>query len=258
MKDNWKVWDDDKRYGELFYNRAVGNLSEMESSKAVAKHIAKLVCKDDTILDVGCGSGHYLVSLDKAINVPFLYHGVDSTEYYIEMGQKAFSGGDNKNSQRISCKFEVGDIFHLHIEDNYADITMCNNVLLHLPSIKKPLCELWRVTKKFLVLRTLIGSVSFRIKQVNNPEEYTPEGEPMNFHFFNIYSKNYIKTLIRDLPWVKTFRFIEDRDFNPENIELSNYKGDYKPHDLTTIVSGMQVNNYILQPWQFLIVEKGE
>lgn len=256
MKENWRVWDDDKKYGRLFYNRAVGQLSEMESSKTAARHVAKLVKENSIILDIGCGAGHYLVSLDKILKIPFSYHGIDATEYYIELAKEAFAQDINKNPLRISYKFEVGDIFNLDLADQYADLVMCNNVLLHLPSIEKPINELWRVTKKFLILRTLVGKTSFRIKQINLPEEYTEEGEPLNYHFFNIYSEEYILKLINRLDGVRSYRFLEDKDYNLSNIGDSNYKKGQEPRDLTVIVNGMQVNNYIIQPWHFLILEK--
>jgi hypothetical protein len=134
---------------------------------------------------------------------------------------------------------------------------MCNNVLLHLPSIEKPLSELWRVTKRQLLIRALIGKVSFRVKQINSPEKYSPEGEPVNFHYFNIYSEDYMRSLIEGLSGVKDYKLFEDKDFNEGNLgDTSNYVGNAAPHDLTTIINGMQVNNYIIQPWQFLLIEK--
>ena len=256
MNENWRVWDDDKKYGDLFYDRATGKLSEMESSQAVAKYMAGLAKENDIILDVGCGGGHYLVSLDKILKTPFSYHGIDPTKYYIELAKKAFSQDINSNSLRTFFKFEVGDIFNLNLEDNYADLVMCNNVLLHLPSIEKPVQELWRVSKKFLVIRALIGKSSFRIKQVNFPESYNKDGEPNNYHFFNIYSKDYLSMIIDGLAGVKNYKFVEDKDYNLCNIGASNYKNGKEPNDLTVIVNGMQVNNYIIQPWHFLIIER--
>ena len=255
-KEKWRVWDEDKRYGEVFYKRAVGKLPEMESSRATAKHVAKLVKDDYTILDVGCGAGHYLVSLDNMLRVPFSYYGIDSTAHYIQLAQKAFIRDVNKNPLRKSYTFEVGDIFNLNLTDNYADVVMCNNVLLHLPSIEKPIRELWRVARRFLVLRTLIGKTSFRIKQINPPEEYGKDGEPRNFHFLNIYSQEYILRLISNLGSIKKYRLIEDKDYNPNNIGNSNNEREKKPHNMTVVVNGMQVNNYIIQPWKFLIIEK--
>lgn len=255
-KDKWRVWDEDKQYGELFYRRAAGKMPEMESSRAAAKHVAKLAKDNYMILDVGCGASHYLVSLDNILRVPFSYHGIDATSYYIQLAQKAFMQDVNKNPLRKSCKFAVGDIFNLSLADDYADVVMCNNVLLHLPSIEKPIRELWRVTRKFLVVRTLIGKTSFRIKQIIPPEAYGRDGEPRNFHYFNIYSQEYILKLIDNLEGVKKYRLIDDKNYNAKNIGNSNYKGKQKPHNMTVIVNGMQVNNYIIQPWKFLIIEK--
>ena len=68
--------------------------------------------------------------------------------------------------------------------------------------------------------------------------------------------ERYIQELVDKLAGVKNYKFIDDKDYNLCNIGSSNYKQEYKPHDLTTIINGMQVNNYIVQPWQFLIVEK--
>ncbi len=256
VKERWKIWDNDKAYGKVFYKRAIGKLSEMESSRAAAKIVARIIKANDKILDVGCGSGHYLVSLDNNVNVPFSYHGIDPTAYYIKMAKKAFLEKFNHNPLRKECKFQVGDVFNLDLANNYADLVMCNNVLLHLPSIKKPIRELWRVTRKYLLIRTLIGKNSFRIKQVNQPEEYGADGEPHNFHFFNIYSTDYMVRLINELKGVKRWRLIDDKDYDPKNIGAANYKNAKKPHDLTIVVSGMQINNYIVQPWKFLIIEK--
>lgn len=171
-------------------------------------------------------------------------------------GIKSYEDIYNKNPFRESFDFEVGDIFDLFFDDYFADLVMCNNVLLHLPSLKKAISELWRVTKRFLIIRTLIGNASFRIKQIIPPEEYSEEGEPLNFHFFNIYSEKYVLGLIENLGSVKNYKIFEDKDYNPSNIGKINYKEGQSPHDLTEIVNGMQVNNYIIQPWQFLIIEK--
>lgn len=256
MSDSWRVWEKEEGYGDLFYNRAIGKLPEMESSKAVAKIVATLAKENDTVMDVGCGAGHYLVSCDASMKVPFSYIGVDATPYYIELAKKAFLEGRNTNPLRVSTRFEVADIFDLSSKANSADIVMCNNVFLHLPFILKALHELWGATRRYLILRALIGKVSFRIKQINPPEEYTEDGEPVNFHYFNIYSEEYIKRLVDGLQEVKEYRFIEDKDYDPERLRISNREDGKTPHDLTTIINGMQVNNYIIQPWQFLIIEK--
>lgn len=258
QKKNWKIWNKEKEYGNMFYDRAVKKLPEMESSKATAILVKKIIKKNDLILDVGCGSGHYLVSLDKTLRVPFRYYGIDPTKYYIDLAVKAIRTSPANNPRRLSTTFRVGDIFRIPIKNNFADIVICSNVLLHLPSIEKPLCELVRMAKKYIIVRTLIGNTSFRIKQVNQPEKYDKNGDPVNFHFFNIYSQAFIENILNKMHTIKRYSFLRDKNFNPRNIRKNHYTttGRIVPHDLTTVINGMQVNNYIIEPWHFLIIEK--
>ena len=63
----WSNWDEEKHYGELLYKRATGESEEMNSSRAVAKVIKEFYKPGMKVLDVGCGAGHYLVSLRKIV-----------------------------------------------------------------------------------------------------------------------------------------------------------------------------------------------
>ena len=242
-KDNWKVWDDDKTYGERFFDRITGELPEMESSKAVAKILKKQIYENYNILDVGCGSGHYLKSLLSEIEVPFNYTGVDATNYYIELAKKAWVDCS-------SASFYTGDIFDLPFDDNSFDVVYCCNVFLHLPSIKKPLEELIRVSKKIVVVRSLFSERSFRIQDVHQKNddssyiEFDENGEPVSYHFYNIYSKDYVRSLI---PY--EIQFNEDNDYEPSAI-TDEFKL-FSTQDQSHIIDGKQVNGCIIQPWQF-------
>ncbi len=256
MEGDWKVWDKDKWYGDLFAKRATGELPEMESSKAVAKIISSIVKRNDTIIDVGCGAGHYLRSLDNQLKVTFNYWGIDRTEYYIKKGAEALEKNKISNPNRIETKFSVGDIFSLDVEDTSADIVMCNNVLLHLPSIEKPISELVRISKDYVVIRMLLGKSSFRIKQVESPEIYDAEGEPNNYHYYNIYSEGYIRSILDSHKGINNYEIRDDVDFDLDAFGTkANYLDD-KPDDLTTAINGIQLNVYILQPWKFIIIKK--
>jgi ubiquinone/menaquinone biosynthesis C-methylase UbiE len=252
---NWKVWDDEKSYGELFYKRAIGELPEMESSKALAKILLPHTNDNDFIADIGCGGGHYLRSLDNQINHNFNYIGIDQTEHYISKAKVAFNDTNNTNKRRQSTKFMVGDIFQIPLKDNEVDIAMCNNVLLHLPSIERPISELIRIAKRKIIIRSLIGEHTLRIKQVHKPEEFDENGEPNKFHFHNIYSKGYIEQLLSKHN-LKNYTFILDLDFNSNAFNTNdNFIGE-RPENLTYVLNGMQINTYIIQPWTFLIIEK--
>lgn len=248
MNSEWKVWDQNQSYGEVLYKRATGELPEMESSKRIAKEVKRLAVPGMTILDVGCGAGHYLRSLRRELGDSFSYVGCDATENYITLAKKAFA----KDSK---ARFAVSDIFALDFAANSFDLVICNNLLLHLPSIERPLRELTRVSKKHLIVRTLCGDRSFRIQDVRpqpDGREFTPAGEPSAFYYYNIYSKAYVTFLLESDPKAKSWEISDDTDFDKARIEQS--AREHAENNATRIVGDYQVNGYILQPWAILTV----
>ncbi len=256
VKNNWKIWGAEDKYGELFYSRAISEMPEMECSKAVANIISQYIDKNNLILDVGCGAGHYLISLNKTLTTEFNYHGIDATLNYIELAQKAFANNQNFLKKCQEINFNQDDIFALNLPENYADIVMCNNVLLHLPFIEKPLNELLRVAKKYLIIRTLIDEYAFRIKQVKKPEKYDKDGEPLNFNYLNIYSKDYFCSLIKKHNDVKDFKFVEDNYYDPFAFNEQENVRKKINLDTTNLINGKQRIGSIIQPWHFIIIEK--
>jgi ubiquinone/menaquinone biosynthesis C-methylase UbiE len=251
--DSWRVWDDDRSYGETLYNRATGELPEMESSRAVSKVVAKVFREGDTILDVGCGCGHYLRGLDRELPAGFSYQGVDATEHYISLARKAFA-------DRADVRFEVADIFALDLADEAFDIVMCNNVLLHLPEIRRPLSELVRVTRRELFVRLMCGERSFRIQDVHpqpGGAEFAEDGTPIAYHYYNIYSRDYVNHLLERIPGKKRWSIEADTDFDRQRI-MDSVKDHPNAVDATTIMGDCQVNGYVLQPWAILHVTKAE
>jgi ubiquinone/menaquinone biosynthesis C-methylase UbiE len=240
----WRVWDDESPYGETLYKRATGELPEMESSKKMANEVGRVFKPGDTILDVGCGAGHYLRSLRRTIGADAEYTGVDATGHYVELARKA-NGADKRAS------FKQGDIFEIPLPDQSFDVVMCNNVFLHLPSIAKPLSELVRVARKTVFVRTLIGSRSFRIKDVHPGSEFDASGEPKAFHFYNIYSDDYVKGLAVGNRRVKSATITRDNDFDRQRI-LASMSDHGAAHDASGMIGDYQVNGYILQPWSIL------
>lgn len=248
MNSEWRVWDENKSYGELLYKRAIGDLPEMESSKRIAKEVKKIATKGMTVLDVGCGAGHYLRSLRREMGDSFSYLGTDATQHYIDLASQAFA----KDKQ---ATFKRSDIFALDFEDSSFDVVMCNNLLLHLPSIATPLRELARVAKKHLIVRTLCGNRSFRILDVRpqpDGREFTADGEPAAFYYYNIYSKTYVSFLLSSDPKIKSFDIADDIEFDKARIEES--AKEHAESNATRIVGDYQVNGYILQPWAILSV----
>ncbi len=247
--DTWRRWEteDERQYGEVLYRRATGELPEMESSKAAAALLKPLVRADDTMLDVGCGAGHYLRSFQKAITVPFTYTGADATPYYLELAKKAFPETDR-------VKFVQADIFNLPFADASFDVVTANNVLLHLPNIIKPVSELCRVAKRTVLIRSLIGNRSFRIQEVQNKEpEFDENGEPTAFFFYNIYSENYIRSLASKLPRVRSIEIAPDTSFSEQAIQDA-VEAQKNKIGVTKMVDGKQTNGYLILPWSFVTI----
>ena len=145
----------------VYYKRAIGKSPEMEVSKSLSKILVKILKVNDKILDVGCATGHFYRSIKKRIKKNFSYTGCDPYDIFLEMAYKAWANDKN-------VKFKKGNIYNLPFKRNSFDITYCSNVLLHLPEIKKPLKELLRVTKRKVILRTVVYDVSYKIQLVYN------------------------------------------------------------------------------------------
>ena len=250
-QQKWQVWDEARSYGETLFRRASGELPEMESSKKMAREVRAHFSPGDSVLDVGCGAGHYYRSLRRELSGRFHYTGVDATSYYIELAQQA-------HADQRDCEFHVGNVFQLDLPDSSFEIVMCNNLLLHLPSIAKPLAELVRVTRRVTLVRFLCGQRSFAIKDVHpqaDGSEFGEDHEPTAFHYYNIYSESYVRHVLSTIPGIASFRFTPDVDFDQQKI-LASASDHQGAHDATLMLGGFQVNGYVLQPWCILEIAR--
>lgn len=57
-ENNWRIWNKDDKVELRTYQRATGELPEMESAKQLARIIKPLYQKGNTVLDFGCAAGH--------------------------------------------------------------------------------------------------------------------------------------------------------------------------------------------------------
>jgi SAM-dependent methyltransferase len=250
----WRqTWESDtsgRPYGDLFFDRATGKLPEMESSKAAAQRIGALAKDGDSLLDVGCGGGHYYRSIRSRVTTPLRYTGLDATPYYVERARAAFAGDND-------ARFVVGDIFAIDFPDRSFDLVMCNNVLLHLPNIVKPLRELCRVARRQLLVRTLVGEKSYVIQDVNpgiDGEDFDADGKPLGFHYLNICGEAYVRHLLAKTSRVVRVQIEIDREFSPERI-ADTARAMPGAWDATKVTEGMQHSGPIMFPWQWITID---
>jgi ubiquinone/menaquinone biosynthesis C-methylase UbiE len=234
IDDNWRAWNKNTQYGDVLYKRAIGEFVEMESAKAICDIINKIYKPGMSILDVGCGAGHYLRSLMNRVDPNINYTGFDATPYYIELAKKAFP----------NHSFKIGDIFDISYENNSFDIVICNNVLLHLPPDPSiAINELVRVSKSEVIIRALFSERNYVIKEIHN------NGTFEEYNYFNMYTEEYyIGTLKNQDVRISIEKDLSFREFNNKS-ETNNPTA-------THVLNGTQVSGNLMLDWRFIKIQK--
>ncbi|MDM8553187.1 class I SAM-dependent methyltransferase [Desulfococcaceae bacterium HSG7] len=251
--DNWRLWEKRKEYGDMLYKRAIGDLDEMESSKAICHVLSDYYKTGMKLLDAGCGPAHYLRSLRKRLDKNIYYTGVDATEYYISLAKKAFPD---------SSRFHVGEIFNLPFNDSEYDIVINNNVLLHLPPPPtKAIEELIRVSKKYIIIRTTFGESNYIIKQIWSENEgaasqhyakdlISSDYDLKAFHYYNMYTEKYLTDIIRNISPEIHIEMVKDDMWTA----FDNTSDTDVP--ATKSVNEKQIAGNLLLDWKFIILTK--
>lgn len=246
MTDTWRIWNKDPSVEQRTYKRVTGELPEMECTKQLVELVKDVYAPGMTVLDVGCAAGHYYNGL-KRIDDGILYRGVDATKPYIEFAQKHFQGNPNTS-------FEVADIFSLPEKFfQKFDIVFCCNVLLHLPTFQVPLKNLIAASKKYCIVRTLIGDRTHLSKLLYS-DTFDESGEPTDFVFQNTYSYDLVKSTIQAIGSYKV-EFIDDIfDERHINEEHKNYSALQSA--VTRVQNDVQVAGSKVFEWKWLKVTK--
>ena len=239
-------WDSDSEYGKYFYKIAVGELPEMECSKAICKVLNPIYDHDKKILDVACGGGHYLKSFLERIDPNIDYTGIDATKHYIELARKAFPERG---------KFKLGNIFNIPFSDQTFDIVMANNVLLHLPPNPiQAIKELVRVSSEYIIIRTTFGERNYIIQEVRgSSESENPyvEDKPRSSNYFNLYTEDYFRRVFYEISPSLKVKIIKDESF--KNFDTRDQTNN---NTGTKTVNGVQYSGNIILDWRFIIISK--
>jgi SAM-dependent methyltransferase len=98
------------------------------------------LAEDATVLDVGCGTGEFVLRMGEFLPASRLI-GVDVIESHLDVARETCrSLGDR-------ATFQAGDAFGLEFEDNRFDLTVNRHMLQSIPRPEKVVQELLRVTR---------------------------------------------------------------------------------------------------------------
>ena len=238
-----------RRFGELLYQRAIGQAPEMECAKALCTVLQSLYISKMKVLDVGCGAGHYLRSLRQRLDPEIDYYGLDVNADFIGLAQKAFQGED---------RFGVGDILAMPFEPDEFDIVICANVLPNLPPPPThALAELLRVARRHVVIRTMFADRNYIIQEFDPMGEadkdlISSDGEWDSQHvaYNNMYTENYFRGIISDIDGNLEVRIIPDDQWQAfDNREALGPWG-------TNALDGKQVSGQLILDWRFITMSK--
>lgn len=134
MKDYKKEYYEQEVFWEYDY-------SKIPAEKERIKEIIEIIRSDvRSILDVGCGNGTFVNTLNSALPDKFdKTVGLDSSKEALKYVK----------TEKIN-----GSITNLPFEDNSYDLVTCLEILEHLPQedFKKGILELQRVSKKYIII----------------------------------------------------------------------------------------------------------
>ncbi|HVQ74693.1 MAG TPA: class I SAM-dependent methyltransferase [Candidatus Binatia bacterium] len=148
--------------------------------------LADLVCHclpaaSATILEVGCGSGLIYGGLGAIPRLSARYVGVDSSIKMLAIARRSYPG----------ARFVAADGYRLPFGERAVDVTLCFEVLGHLPEVEPFLAELARVTRQIVL---------FTIWPSEGPDVLEGHEEVEGVFFpHRAYSDNYIRRVLARL-----------------------------------------------------------
>lgn len=231
---SWEHWANKKWYGDLMAKRAMRLEPEMEQAKQMRKIAKRLSFK--TVLDVGCGCGHFIYSLEK-IRKPFQYLGIDSSKPYIKLAKKCFNHKSN-------IDFKFANIFNLSRFGKY-DLVLCYMVLPFIPNLEKAVKNLAKVTGKYCLIRTMLDEdKNYRVKIYNNIND-------KKFEYYNTYKTINFVSFLKKVGFRKITIFPDEF-----NIYLPGRKEGFHTHTIGKGKNKIQVIGSLILNWKTILAEK--
>ena len=134
-------FDDKDQVYAFGYSQAAVGMMESRSAEANAQFFLDHLEPDMRVLDVGCGPGSITVGLAAAVASGEVI-GVDIEPSQIALGQNRASSLRLKN-----CRFEIGSVYDLPLEDQSLDAVFGHTILMQFSDLGPVLTEIMRVLK---------------------------------------------------------------------------------------------------------------
>jgi SAM-dependent methyltransferase len=94
-----------------------------------------------SVLDVGCGAGHWGRAVLARMDTQASLVGVDHQPAFFDAARKT------ARTRGLRATYRAGDAQHLPFEDNSFDVVTCQTVLIHVPDPSAAVAEMLRVAK---------------------------------------------------------------------------------------------------------------
>ena len=143
-----------------------------------------------TVLDIGCGTGHFMWAIKKDVGNMI---GIDSSEEMLKLAKRQFK------EYKRSVNFKVGSCFDIPLKNNAVDMSIQVDVCMHVGNSFKSIDEMIRVSKHYIVFtgpsfqntpdrveNYQIGNISFAVntkKLCIYLKKMVKEGRIKKFHF---------------------------------------------------------------------------
>ena len=161
--------------------------------------------QDDTLLDVGCGSGYFYHSL-KNLETKLNYFGIDASRTLIEIGHREMKHYGVTESQLMQQRIED--------TDGEMDHIVCINVLSNIDNYHKPLERMLKMAQKTLILRE---SFSDSTNYLYVKDNYLDADVDLKVHVNN-YSTEEVKQFINSYGFSVEFFEDEYTGGKPQNV----------------------------------------
>lgn len=194
----YNIWEHSPSVRDLYARRARQEAEEMTCHVQAVNILRPHISPDDSVLDVGCGSGYFYHSLK---GLPVTYTGIDSSEALLEIGRSAIP--------------EIADrLLNIRIEDmaGKIDHIACTNVLSNICNYHRPLERMLECARKTVILRESISDHTSYSYVIDNFLD-----RPMRVHV-NTYGRDEIKSFIEGFGYSVKFHTDDYTGGKPQDV----------------------------------------